>query len=134
MNSESHEYLKKTIFWQRFAVVVLSVFMLIMWGGTIYFFAEWLEEMSNAVWPLKRNGLIISMVILGYLVAGTYVDYILFQAQQALTKYIESSDMIELELAFRKQRHFWMGLTLMVLSFLAVFLLVMLLFVTLPDR
>ena len=134
MNSESHEYLKKTVYWQRFAMLVLTVFLLVMWCGTIYFSVDFFDDFSDMTSRGRREGGIIFSVIFGYLSAGVYVDYILFQAQQALNKYIESSDMVELELAFRKQRHFWMGLTLMVLSVFVVFLLVMLLLATLPDR
>jgi hypothetical protein len=122
MNLESHKYLKKTVFWQRFTLVVLSAFLLIMWGGSIFFFVNRIGDTAGMDWIIKRERAFLFMFFFGYLLVGTYLDYILFQAQQALHKYLESSDMVDLELGFRKQRHFWMALTLILLSVVAVFL------------
>ena len=119
MNAASSEYLKKTVFWQRFAMVVLSLFLVLMWGITIYYFTDWIGFNWRA--KLEREEFYFFLVFFAYLGAGTYIDYVLYEAAAAL-------DMIQLELAFRKQRHFWMGLTLMVLSVFALGFLLLIIF------
>ena len=128
MKFDSKQYLKKTVFWQRCAFVVLSVFLVVVWSCCIYFCLDWFYTVSFDFSRRHiRETAIIFSIFFAYLIAGTGVDYILYQAGTAMNNYLKTDDIHQLEVAFRKQRHFWMGLALMALSvFGVVFLLIIL--------
>lgn len=117
MNESTDLYLRKTLFWQRVALVVLSIFLLVVWTSIIYFFMEWYSNTSFLGRPVyKREQFWFFSIVSFYLCILSYIGVILFQATKALSFYLKDKEMADLEMAFRKQRHFWMGLIMAVLG------------------
>lgn len=119
MNEASYAYLIKTVFWQRFSMIVLAIFLAVMWFASAYYFMDFMEHRSYSH-AFKREEFYMFLILFAYLSVGIYVDVLLFQASRALDAYLKTDDMVQLEISFRKQRHFWMTLSLMVLSVVGV--------------
>lgn len=111
MTPTSEEFLKKTVFWQRLSAIFLSIFWVILLVLLVFLIWE-----SSDYWDTGNNRYFWSevtffIVYFCYLLAIAWVNRLLYQSVKAIQAYLGSKDIINLELAFRKQRHFWMGIT-----------------------
>jgi hypothetical protein len=113
----------KIIFWQQIALIIFILFLILALGVAVYdintnLYFDFIEEYFFHVG---------SYISLGSL--GTYSIYLLYSSLHALKNYKSKQEDLDLELAFRKQRHFWM-IAPMVLIFLVCILIIMLILLT----
>jgi len=113
MTPTSEEFLKKTVFWQRLSAILLSIFLFILF--CYYCFELWIIEVYDYDWNWRR--IREHILLLSYLSLAVFANRCLYQSVKAIKNYLSESEISNLELAFRKQRHFWMVITLGVLSF-----------------
>lgn len=104
----------KIIFWQKITTVVLSLFVLALWGLVGYIIHNNLEYGD---YDYIQSGL-----YLGFCVSMTYIVYLLYQSFSLLQSYQNNQEELDIEMAFNKQRLFWMMGPVLLISAIAVFL------------
>ncbi|CAA6798765.1 MAG: Unknown protein [uncultured Aureispira sp.] len=104
----------KIIFWQKITTVVLSLFVLALWGLVGYIIHNNLEYGD---YDYIQSGL-----YLGFCVSMTYMVYLLYQSFSLLQSYQNNQEALDIEMAFNKQRLFWMMGPVLLISSIAVLL------------
>ena len=102
------------IFWQKITTVVLSLFVLALWGLVGYIIHNNLEYGD---YDYIQSGL-----YLGFCVSMTYMVYLLYQSFSLLQSYQKNQEALDIEMAFNKQRLFWMMGPVLLISSIAVLL------------
>lgn len=116
MNVATQKHLRKTLYWKGWATITLTAFLVAL--SLAYFYVIYLESF----YYISEEDTYFFLVGGGYLAVAFYINYILYNGWSILKRCLEEEDMELLEVVFRKQRHFWMGITLMVLSSFVLFL------------
>jgi hypothetical protein len=113
MEITTERAIAKIIFWQEVVAMIFTLCLLIVWGLLLYgMYKRW-------EFGYYRDFLIQTtfQIALGSL--ATYAVFFLYKSSSLFKSYQRSQEQLDLELAFKKQRHFWMmGPILLILSIL----------------
>lgn len=111
----------KIIFWQQVALIIFILFLCMAWGFAIYDMKRDLEFGYYESYEIEIAGYI------SFCSLGTYATYLLYKSLSSLKTYQKKQDHLDLELAFRKQRHFWMVAPIILMFFVAVLIIALIL-------
>ena len=109
----------KIIFWQQASLIIFALFFCLFCGFAIYDIDENFYYYYWEDYLLEIGGYTLLIVL------GIYSIYLLYKSLRLLKSYHKESNHLDLELAFKKQRHFWMIVPIILLFFMAI-LIVML--------
>lgn len=114
MGISTKQAVTKVLYWQQKTIIILTFIILVFWGLVI----------SDVIWGFQYDYIkTYYRSTLCYIVAcslATDTNYLLYKSWSSLKNYQESEYIADLELAFRKQRYFWMVGPLLLLFFLVV--------------
>lgn len=113
----------KIIFWQQAALIILVLFLCMAWGYAIYDINRDLEFGYYESYEIEIGCYIFFCSL------GTYNIYLLYKSLSLLKTYQKKQEHLDLEVAFRKQRHFWM-IAPIILMFLVAILIIALILLT----
>lgn len=109
----------KIIFWQQIATIIFTLLLLLVWGLVLYGINAGLEYGYFEDYAIQYTCYIALCLL------ATYAISLSYKSLSLLKSYQKNQDKLDLELAFKKQRHFWMmGPILLILSMLTFILVV----------
>lgn len=113
-----NDFVKKTIFWQRTAMVVLFAFMAVVWFGYFIFIEKEFLRNRTLLYLIKNR--MSEVLVLAFLtiqmLLGVYVVWLIYQSSTHLKGYLIDPSQKNLELSFRYQRYTWRLVVLMICS------------------
>jgi hypothetical protein len=109
----------KIIFWQQIATIIFTLLLLLVWGLVAYGINLGLKYGYFEDYVIQNTCHIILCSL------ATYAVCLSYKSLSLLKSYQKNQDKLDLELAFKKQRHFWMmGPIMLILSMLTFILIV----------
>lgn len=111
MKNRREDAVAKLIFWQQLAGVAFALLLLAFWWLIIN---DIINSWKSSYFSDYYIPYVCSIVFCSLF---TYVLYLLYQSLSFLKAYQSNAEKLDLELAFRKQRHFWRSGPLIFLLF-----------------
>jgi hypothetical protein len=101
MKRTKGDAVSKIIFWQQLAGLIFALLLSIFWWIIIN---DMIVSLKSGYFSKYYIPYVCSTVFCSL---STYAAYLLYQSLNFLKAYQNKEEKLDLELAFRKQRHFW---------------------------
>lgn len=111
----------KIIFWQQLTLILFILFLFLIVGVILYDIKE-----NLILYYFEETIAHISCYVFFGLV-GTVSTFLLFKSLSLLKAYQRNKEHLDLELAFKNQRHFWMIGPMILIFLVSIFIIVLIL-------